>query len=255
MDRVYGVVIALVTDVDDPRRAGPGQADAIPWLAEEGTDSGWAPIARPMAGKDRGFYYLPEVDDEALVAFEHGDVDHPMVLGFLHNGVDMPPDEGIDEHVRRLKSVVRARARARRPRRARRASACTRNDGHQLELHDRERPRSSCTPPAARRSGCRTTRAQIELATVGGTTVTLDDSPSQVELTTTAGVTVTDLRHRRVSRSRPAGPVDGDQPERDASPPAASVHGDGAVDVARRGDAVRQRGDGDVHAASCSAPP
>ena len=49
-----------------------------------------------MAGKERGYWFMPEVDDEAIVAFEHGDFDHPFVVGFLHNGVDTPPDSGID---------------------------------------------------------------------------------------------------------------------------------------------------------------
>ena len=45
-----------------------------------------------MAGPSRGQFYSPEVGDEALVAFEHGDFDHPFVVGFLWNGVDQPPE-------------------------------------------------------------------------------------------------------------------------------------------------------------------
>ena len=46
-----------------------------------------------MAGKDRGAFLMPEVEDEVLVAFEHGDFDHPFIVGFLWNGVDMPPEK------------------------------------------------------------------------------------------------------------------------------------------------------------------
>jgi len=49
-----------------------------------------------MAGKDRGAYFLPEVDDEVLVAFEHGRVDHPYVLGCLWNGQDTAPENNND---------------------------------------------------------------------------------------------------------------------------------------------------------------
>jgi len=49
-----------------------------------------------MAGKDRGAYFLPEVDDEVLVAFEHGHVDHPYVLGCLWNGQDTAPENNND---------------------------------------------------------------------------------------------------------------------------------------------------------------
>ena len=46
-------------------------------------------------GKDYGIVWLPQVNDEVLVGFEHGDVRFPYVLGGLWNGVDtMPFDYG-----------------------------------------------------------------------------------------------------------------------------------------------------------------
>ena len=45
----------------------------------------------PMAGKERGAYFLPEVDDEVLVAFERGDMRFPYVVGSLWNGKDKAP--------------------------------------------------------------------------------------------------------------------------------------------------------------------
>jgi uncharacterized protein involved in type VI secretion and phage assembly len=45
------------------------------------------------AGKDRGWFFLPEVDDEVLVAFEHGDMNRPIVIGALWNGKDKPPEQ------------------------------------------------------------------------------------------------------------------------------------------------------------------
>ncbi len=49
-----------------------------------------------MAGGSGGVFFLPEVDDEVLVAFEHGDVRKPVVLGALWNGVDKPPHDNGD---------------------------------------------------------------------------------------------------------------------------------------------------------------
>jgi uncharacterized protein involved in type VI secretion and phage assembly len=49
-----------------------------------------------MAGKERGIYFLPEVDDEVLVAFEHGDVRFPYVVGALWNGKEAPPETNDD---------------------------------------------------------------------------------------------------------------------------------------------------------------
>ena len=53
----------------------------------------WAPIASLLSGKSRGARFMPEVDDEALVAFDHGEFEHPYVIGFLWNGVDKAPDD------------------------------------------------------------------------------------------------------------------------------------------------------------------
>jgi uncharacterized protein involved in type VI secretion and phage assembly len=54
--------------------------------------SAWAPVASAMAGKGRGAFFMPEVEDEVLVAFERGRFDHPFVVGFLWNGEDEPPE-------------------------------------------------------------------------------------------------------------------------------------------------------------------
>ncbi|HRL12110.1 MAG TPA: phage baseplate assembly protein V, partial [Aggregatilineales bacterium] len=45
-----------------------------------------------MAGADRGSWFIPEPDDEVLVAFQAGDPRHPFVVGALWNGVDNPPE-------------------------------------------------------------------------------------------------------------------------------------------------------------------
>jgi uncharacterized protein involved in type VI secretion and phage assembly len=87
--RISGVVIGVVTNNKDEEGLGRVKV-RFPWLSEA-DESHWARIAAPMAGKQRGIYFLPEVDDEVLVAFEHGDVRFPYVLGALWNGQDTPP--------------------------------------------------------------------------------------------------------------------------------------------------------------------
>jgi uncharacterized protein involved in type VI secretion and phage assembly len=89
MKKMDGVVIGIVTDIHDQEGQGRIRVQ-FPWLSDTQL-SAWAPIAAAMAGKDRGAYLMPEVGDEALVAFEHGDFDHPFIVGFLWNGVDTPP--------------------------------------------------------------------------------------------------------------------------------------------------------------------
>jgi uncharacterized protein involved in type VI secretion and phage assembly len=89
--RVYGVVVGVVTSVDD--RKGLGRVRIrFPFAGR--TESAWARIAAPWAGpKRRGAYFVPEVDDEVLVAFRDGHLGHPYVLGFLWSEQTAPPPE------------------------------------------------------------------------------------------------------------------------------------------------------------------
>ena len=93
-DRFYGVVVGIVTNNKDPDNLHRVKV-RFPWLSNE-VESHWARVAAPMAGKNRGAYFLPEVDDEVLVAFEHGQVDHPYVVGSLWNGKDTAPESNAD---------------------------------------------------------------------------------------------------------------------------------------------------------------
>ncbi len=90
MNRIPGVVTGIVKSLDDPD--GQGRIELEFRGLPESPDSGWAPIAVPLAGKSRGMYFMPEKEDEVLVAFERGDFDHPYVIGYLWNGVDTPPE-------------------------------------------------------------------------------------------------------------------------------------------------------------------
>jgi uncharacterized protein involved in type VI secretion and phage assembly len=87
-------VVGIVTNNQDPDDMHRVKI-RFPWLSND-IESHWARVAAPMAGKGRGAYFLPEVDDEVLVAFEHGQVDHPYVLGSLWNGKDDAPESNAD---------------------------------------------------------------------------------------------------------------------------------------------------------------
>jgi uncharacterized protein involved in type VI secretion and phage assembly len=92
MATLQGVYSASVLD----NRDREGQARVmvrVPGIAETGI---WARLATMMAGRDRGTLFVPDVGDEVLVAFEHGDARSPYVLGSLWNGKDKPPQSGGD---------------------------------------------------------------------------------------------------------------------------------------------------------------
>jgi len=84
-----GIVIGIVTDNNDPNNQGRVKVK-YPWLSEDDTTT-WVRIVTPMGGSNRGFEFLPEIDDEVLVAFEHGDPHQAYILGGLWNGNDSPP--------------------------------------------------------------------------------------------------------------------------------------------------------------------
>lgn len=105
-----GVVIGVVKDLDDPEGEGRIKVE-FPWLGD-GQNSAWAPVAAAFGGPNRGAFFAPEPEDEALICFEHGDFNHPFIVGFLWNGADKPPTD--DPRLRIIRSL----------------------NGHELALHD-----------------------------------------------------------------------------------------------------------------------
>jgi uncharacterized protein involved in type VI secretion and phage assembly len=89
--RMSGVVSARVVKHEDWRGMGRVQIK-YDWM-EDGRTA-WARMTTPSAGGGRGFMFMPEVGDEVLVAFEHGDPERPYVIGALWNGVDSAPRQG-----------------------------------------------------------------------------------------------------------------------------------------------------------------
>ncbi len=84
-----GVVQARVVDNVDPQGFGRVKVQFY-W---EGDTPFWVRMMTPHAGSDRGFYFIPEIGDEVVVAFQDGDPERPIVLGSIWNAVDKPPTE------------------------------------------------------------------------------------------------------------------------------------------------------------------
>ena len=87
---VRGVSVGIVAQNKDPEGLGRVKI-RFPWR-ENPDESHWARLAVPMAGNNRGTWFLPEVGDEVLVACDAERVEHPYILGSLWNGQEPPPE-------------------------------------------------------------------------------------------------------------------------------------------------------------------
>jgi len=160
----YGVFPALVTDIKDPDGQGRVKI-SLPWSPD--TDSSkydvWARLATMMGGNNRGSWFVPDVNDEVLVAFEAGNPRRPFIVGCLWNGKDKPP-ESMDGGGNNYKKVLRSR------------------NGVKITLDDQDG------------------QEKMILETPGGQKITMKDGPGAVEIEDsngnsvkleTAGITIT----------------------------------------------------------------
>ena len=137
--RIEGIALGIVTNNQDDQQLGRVKIK-FPWLGE-GDESYWARVSTMMAGNEMGAFFLPEVGDEVIVAFDHGDINHPYVLGSLWNGQNKPPSKNDDgkNNIRMIKS----------------------RSGHLVTFSDEEG------------------KERIEVKTKSGHTILLDDSPGK----------------------------------------------------------------------------
>ena len=56
-------------------------------------ESVWARLAAPEAGKDRGYFFRPEIGDEVVVGFFNEDPRQPVILGALYSSKNTAPKD------------------------------------------------------------------------------------------------------------------------------------------------------------------
>jgi uncharacterized protein involved in type VI secretion and phage assembly len=88
---LHGVYEATVTDVLDPEALGRVRV-RLTSRKVAGLERAWARLATLMAGDRRGTWFVPDVGDDVLVAFEAGDPRRPYVVGALWNASTPPPE-------------------------------------------------------------------------------------------------------------------------------------------------------------------
>lgn len=168
--RWYGVFPAVVRDNQDPEGLGRVLV-ALPWAPDAGGESYqlWARVATLMGGNNRGSWFVPDVTDEVLVAFEGGDPRRPFVLGGLWNGKDAPPERMAAGNSKKV--------------------LCSRN-GVRITLEDADgRETLTLETPGGQKVTLKDGPGTIEVADANGNSVKLE--PAGITVTAAAKVTVT----------------------------------------------------------------
>jgi len=84
--RYFGVYVGTVTD--NKHEQDEYRVRVMVPSLHENQNTFWARVANMMSGTEMGSFWLPEVDDEVLIAFANGDDQQPIVIGNLWNGKD-----------------------------------------------------------------------------------------------------------------------------------------------------------------------
>lgn len=165
----YGVYVGLVTNVQDPEGWGRVRV-RLPWTTDPEGElfEPWARVATLMAGSNRGTWFIPEENDEVILAFEGGCPWSPIVMGGVWNGVDNPP-ESMDE-----KNNTRS---------------ITSRSGIKVIFDDTDGGvQFTVETPGGQKIVCADTPATIDMTDSNGNQVTLDSSG--ITLSASANVTI-----------------------------------------------------------------
>lgn len=170
-------LVGIVTNNQDPKGLSRVKVK-FPTLTEE-HESYWARVVSTGAGSGRGTDWLPEINDEVLVGFEHGDIHRPYIIGAVWNGKDAPPTSVND-------SVVGGRVRLR---------TLKTRVGHQLQFVDEDKAISNTGVYIETKGGHKIsvndTKKFIEIETSGGQKILINDLTGTISIKANATISNT----------------------------------------------------------------
>ncbi len=108
--------VATVKENADPDGLGRIRVQ-FPWQVEYSELTPWVRIVTPHGGANKGFHFIPEIEEKVLVGFEGGNAEHPYILGSLYTGNAKP--EAFKTDTNDVK-IIRTRS------------------GHTIELNDKD---------------------------------------------------------------------------------------------------------------------
>lgn len=109
-NRIFGVVLGVVTSNYASGAPGkmPGRVCVeIPVRDSEANELKWARVAMAASGKKWGHYFLPEVGDQVLLAFENGSIERPYVIGCIPRDANKFLTDSADSENRYKRIVTR----------------------------------------------------------------------------------------------------------------------------------------------------
>ena len=190
--RFYGVVEGIVEEIVDPDKEGRVKV-SFPWY-DDATVTEWCRVRQLYAGAGYGTFFVPEKGDEVLIAFVHGDMRLPIILGGLYNGKDKPPTDRQHDDKKNEK-VIRTKAGhclVFDDTKDKEKIVLTSKRGHVVELHDKD-------GDGKRFVTVRSTKGhelalddadggeKVTLSSQGGHSITLDDAARQIVIRTAGG--------------------------------------------------------------------
>jgi phage protein D len=196
-------LVGIVTHNHDPEGLGRVRV-RFPTLNPEKDGSGhssqWARVVAIGAGPQRGWDWLPEINDEVVVGFEHGDIHRPYVFGGVWNGKHHPPEPiahtvpavGSDRGKVRLRTLKTRTGHTLQFIEEDQASSqagvrLTTSKGHQVILNDSQQTITLTTPQ--NHQICLNDQAStITLQTKGGQTLVLSDTPNGIVLASSGNI-------------------------------------------------------------------
>ena len=141
--KISGIVIGKVTSNKDEENCGRIKV-TFEWLSDE-NETDWIRISNFMAGNDRGSMFVPEVGDEVICAFLHGDINRPICLGGIH-GIENKSPAKTDDGKNNIKMIK---------------TRC----GHTITFNDEQAKES------------------LAVKSKSGHTISFDDAPGQEKIT------------------------------------------------------------------------
>lgn len=187
--RYFGVVEALVTENSgDDAKEGRVKVK-FPWFDEDMITE-WCRVAQIYAGNGYGAFWIPEVGDEVLVGFVHGDMRFPVILAGLYNGEDKPSTSREQDKDQKLFRTKGGHELLFDDSSGKQRVKTTTNAGHVLDMDDQNK-KVTIETAGGHQAVMDDQGKKVTIQTSGSNQVVLDDNSNKITIQTSGGAVIT----------------------------------------------------------------